>query len=153
MINTWIYRTLTEQQIEIQKKLADELSINPLLSQLLVQRDILTFEDARSFFRPDLGNLHDPFLMADMDKAVNRLTKAMQNNEKILIYGDYDVDGTTSVALVYKFLNQFYTNVDFYIPDRYTRVTAFRFKELILRLVTISNWLLHWIVELKPLKK
>lgn len=119
MINTWIYRTLTEQQIEIQKKLADELSINPLLSQLLVQRDILTFEDARSFFRPDLGNLHDPFLMADMDKAVNRLTKAMQNNEKILIYGDYDVDGTTSVALVYKFLNQFYTNVDFYIPDRY----------------------------------
>ncbi len=119
MINTWIYRTLTEQQIEIQKKLADELSINPLLSQLLVQRDILTFEDARSFFRPDLSNLHDPFLMADMDKAVNRLTKAMQNNEKILIYGDYDVDGTTSVALVYKFLNQFYTNVDFYIPDRY----------------------------------
>lgn len=119
MINTWIYRTLTEQQIEIQNKLAEELSISPLLSQLLVQRDILTFEDARSFFRPDLGNLHDPFLMIDMDKAVNRLTKAMQSNEKILIYGDYDVDGTTSVALVYKFLKQFYSNVDFYIPDRY----------------------------------
>jgi len=119
MINTWIFRTLTEQQRETQTKLAEELSISPLLSQLLVQRDILTFEDARNFFRPDLSNLHDPFLMADMHLAVNRLTKAMQNNEKILIYGDYDVDGTTSVALVYKFLKQFYTNVDFYIPDRY----------------------------------
>jgi len=119
MINTWIYRTLTEQQREIQNKLAEELSISPILSQLLVQRDILTFEEARSFFRPDLSNLHDPFLMADMHNAVNRLTKAMQKNEKILIYGDYDVDGTTSVALVYKFLKQFYRNVDFYIPDRY----------------------------------
>ena len=119
MINTWIYRTLTEQQRETQNKLAEELSISPILSQLLVQRDILTFEEARSFFRPDLSNLHDPFLMADMHNAVNRLTKAMQKNEKILIYGDYDVDGTTSVALVYKFLKQFYRNVDFYIPDRY----------------------------------
>jgi single-stranded-DNA-specific exonuclease len=120
MINTWIYRTLTEQQIEIQSILAEELSISNVLAQLLVQRDILTFEDARSFFRPDLNDLHDPFLMADMHKAVNRLTKAMQSNEKILVYGDYDVDGTTSVALVYKFLKQFYTNIDFYIPDRYT---------------------------------
>ena len=119
MINIWYYRTLTEQQIEIQKKLADELSISPILSQLLVQRDIFTFEDARSFFRPDLSDLHDPFLMADMQKAVNRLTLAMKKNEKILVYGDYDVDGTTSVSLVYKFLKQFYSNVDFYIPDRY----------------------------------
>jgi single-stranded-DNA-specific exonuclease len=119
MINNWIYRTLTEQQRETQKNLAEELSISPLLAQLLVQRDILTFEDARSFFRPDLSNLHDPFLMADMDTAVKRLTKAMKHNEKILVYGDYDVDGTTSVALVYKFLKQFYSNIDFYIPDRY----------------------------------
>jgi single-stranded-DNA-specific exonuclease len=119
MINIWYYRTLTEQQIEIQKRLSDELSISPILSQLLVQRDILTFEDARSFFRPDLSDLHDPFLMADMQKAVNRLTQAMQKNEKILVYGDYDVDGTTSVSLVYKFLKQFYSNIDFYIPDRY----------------------------------
>lgn len=119
MINTWIYRTLSEQQIELQNKLAEELSISPILAQLLVQRDILTFDDARSFFRPDLNDLHDPFLMADMHNAVNRLTRAMQKNEKILVYGDYDVDGTTSVALVYKFLKQFYTNVDFYIPDRY----------------------------------
>jgi len=119
MINKWIYRSLNKQQIEIQTKLAEELSISPLLSMLLVQRDIFTFEDARSFFRPDLTNLHDPFLMTDMKKAVNRLTLAMQRNEKILIYGDYDVDGTTSVALVFKFLKQYYANVDFYIPDRY----------------------------------
>ena len=119
MINKWIYRTLSEQQIETQNKLAEELSINPVLAQLLVQRDICSFDDARSFFCPDLANLHDPFLMADMDNAVKRLTKAMRHNEKILIYGDYDVDGTTSVALVYKFLKQFYSNVDFYIPDRY----------------------------------
>lgn len=120
MINTWIYRKLTVQQIEIQKKLANELSISPILAQLLVQRDIFTFEDARSFFRPDLSDLHDPFLMADMQNAVDRLTIAMQKNEKILVYGDYDVDGTTSVSLVYKFLKQFYSNIDFYIPDRYT---------------------------------
>jgi len=120
MINTWIYRKLTEQQIEIQKKLANELSISPILAQLLVQRDIFTFEDARSFFRPDLSDLHDPFLMADMQNAVDRLTIAMQKNEKILVYGVYDVDGTTSVSLVYKFLKQFYSNIDFYIPDRYT---------------------------------
>lgn len=119
MINKWIYQSLDEQQKQIQKKLADELSISPILAQLLVQREIYTFEEARSFFRPDLAELHDPFLMADMDKAVDRLTRAMQNNEKILIYGDYDVDGTTSVSLVYKFLKQFYSNVDFYIPDRY----------------------------------
>ena len=120
MINTWIYRTLTKQQIEIQQKLANELSISPILAQLLVQRDIFTFEDARSFFRPDLSDLHDPFLMADMQNAVDRLTVAMQKNQKILVYGDYDVDGTTSVSLVYKFLKQFYSNIDFYIPDRYT---------------------------------
>ena len=120
MINTWIYKALTKQQIEIQKKLANELSISPILAQLLVQRDIFTFEDARSFFRPDLSDLHDPFLMADMQNAVDRLTVAMQKNEKILVYGDYDVDGTTSVSLVYKFLKQFYSNIDFYIPDRYT---------------------------------
>jgi len=119
MINIWNYRNLTEQQIEIQKRLSEELSISPILSQLLVQRDILTYEDARSFFRPDLSDLHDPFLMADMQKAEDRLTVAMKRNEKILVYGDYDVDGTTSVSLVYKFLKQFYSNVDFYIPDRY----------------------------------
>ena len=119
MINKWIYSELTDEQNEIKNKLANELSISPVLAKLLVQRDIVTFDDARSFFRPDLNDLHDPFLMKDMDKAVERLTKAMQRNEKILIYGDYDVDGTTSVSLVYRFLVNFYSNIDFYIPDRY----------------------------------
>ena len=98
MINKWIYSELTDEQNEIKNKLANELSISPVLAKLLVQRGIVTFDDARSFFRPDLNDLHDPFLMKDMDKAVERLTKAMQRNEKILIYGDYDVDGTTSVS-------------------------------------------------------
>ena len=119
MINTWIYSELTDEQNEIKNKLANELSISPVLAKLIVQRGIVTFDDARSFFRPDLNDLHDPFLMKDMDKAVERLTKAMQRNEKILIYGDYDVDGTTSVSLVYRFLVKFYSNLDFYIPDRY----------------------------------
>lgn len=120
MINKWIYRNLDEQQKQIQKELSESLGISPILAQLLIQRDILTYEGARSFFRPDLSDLHDPFLMADMKTAVERLTKAMQTNEKILVYGDYDVDGTTSVALVYKFLKQIYSNIDFYIPDRYS---------------------------------
>lgn len=119
MINTWIYSPLTKEQTEIQKQLANELGISPVLAQLLIQRDIATFDEARSFFRPALTDLHDPFLMADMDKAVARLTKALQKNQKILVYGDYDVDGTTSVALVYKFLKRFYSNIGFYIPDRY----------------------------------
>jgi single-stranded-DNA-specific exonuclease len=119
MINKWNYSNFSEQETEIQSKLADELSISPVLAQLLVQRDIYSFDDARDFFRPDLVNLHNPFLMADMDKAVERLTKAMHLNEKILIYGDYDVDGTTSVSLVYRFLQKFHNNIDYYIPDRY----------------------------------
>ena len=119
MINKWNYSELSEEQNEIKNNLANELSISPILSQLLVQRGISTYDEARSFFRPDLNDLHDPFLMKDMDRAVDRLTMAMQQNEKILVYGDYDVDGTTSVSLVYRFLIKFYSNLDFYIPDRY----------------------------------
>lgn len=119
MINKWIYSTLDEQKTNIQNKLAEELSINKVLAKLLVQRGIHTFEEARKFFRPDYSDLHDPFLMADMEKAVERLSKAMRRNEKILVYGDYDVDGTTSVSLVYRFLKNFYSNIDYYIPDRY----------------------------------
>ncbi|HSZ26523.1 MAG TPA: single-stranded-DNA-specific exonuclease RecJ [Cytophagaceae bacterium] len=100
-------------------ELASKLTIDVLLASLLVQRGIETFEEARKFFRPSLDDLHDPFLMKDMDRAIARLEKAFQNNEKILIYGDYDVDGTTSVSLVYDFLSSFYTNLDYYIPDRY----------------------------------
>jgi single-stranded-DNA-specific exonuclease len=119
MTTKWIFKTLEKAQTDTQKNLSDELNISPILSKLLIQRGIHTFEEARRFFRPDFANLHDPFLMADMEKAVTRLTEAIQENEKILIYGDYDVDGTTSVSLVYKFLKKFYSNVDFYIPDRY----------------------------------
>ena len=99
--------------------LAKELNINNVLATLLIQRGVDTFEKARGFFRPSLNDLHDPFLMKDMDKAVTRLHNAIQAGEKILVYGDYDVDGTTSVALVYSFIYSFYPNVDYYLPDRY----------------------------------
>ena len=89
------------------------------MAALLVKRGIKNFEEARDFFRPDLGHLHDPFLMQDMEKAVIRIEKAIADSEKILIYGDYDVDGTTSVALVYSFFKKYHFNIDFYIPDRY----------------------------------
>lgn len=119
MIPKWIIKQPTNQQIEIQHELARSLNISPVLAQLLVQRGIHTSGEAKRFFEPDLKDLHDPFLMADMDKAVERMTAAIRENEKILIYGDYDVDGTTSVSLVYKFIKKIYSNVDFYIPDRY----------------------------------
>ena len=99
--------------------LKSELKIDDFLINLLIQRNITTFDEAKTFFRPSLEQLHDPFLMLDMKKAVERLQTAIQNNEKILIYGDYDVDGTTSVALIYLYLIKFYKNIDFYIPDRY----------------------------------
>ncbi len=100
-------------------KLSKELNnINPILSNLLVQRGITNFEDARNFFRPDIKKLHDPFLMKDMDIATERIKQAINNDEKILIYGDYDVDGTSAVALVYSFISRLSPNIDFYIPDR-----------------------------------
>jgi len=101
------------------QKLSEELNIHPILSQLLVQRGINTFEEAKNFFRPSLSDLHDPFLMKDMDKAVERISNAILNKQKILVYGDYDVDGTTAVSLVYTFLHNQYVNVSYYIPDRY----------------------------------
>ena len=100
-------------------KLSAEVGIDRVLADLLVKRGVETFEQARSFFRPSLSDLHDPFLMKDMDVAVERLHKAISGGEKILVYGDYDVDGTTAVALVFSFIRRFTPNVDFYIPDRY----------------------------------
>ena len=100
-------------------KLSAEVGIDRVLADLLVKRGVETFEQARSFFRPSLDDLHDPFLMKDMDAAVERLHDAITSGEKILVYGDYDVDGTTAVALVYSFIHRFTTAVDFYIPDRY----------------------------------
>ena len=101
------------------ERLATEVGIDKVLAELLVKRGVETFEQARAFFRPSLDALHDPFLMKDMDIAVERLHKAITSGEKILIYGDYDVDGTTAVALVYSFIQRFTDKVDFYIPDRY----------------------------------
>lgn len=100
-------------------KLSKEININPYLTAILLQRDIDTFEKAKEYFRPSLDELHDPFLMKDMEKAVERLRTAILNEEKILIYGDYDVDGTTAVALVYSYLSKIYPHCDIYIPDRY----------------------------------
>ncbi len=100
-------------------QLSAELGIDPVLASLLVTRGVQTFEEARSFFRPNLDALHDPFLMKDMSNAVERLEKAISQNEKILVYGDYDVDGTTAVALVFSFIRRLTSFVDFYIPDRY----------------------------------
>lgn len=101
------------------KQLSVELGIDPVLAELLVQRGVNTYEEARAFFRPNLDHLHDPFLMKDMDKAVTRLKQAIDSEEKILIFGDYDVDGTTAVSLVYTFFKKYTKHLDFYIPDRY----------------------------------
>lgn len=101
------------------ESLTGALGVSPFLATLLVQRGVRTFEQARTFFRPEIGHLHDPFLMKDMDRAVERLQRALARNEKILVYGDYDVDGTTSVALFYGFLRTQYEHLDYYIPDRY----------------------------------
>ncbi|MES2627747.1 MAG: single-stranded-DNA-specific exonuclease RecJ [Bacteroidota bacterium] len=99
--------------------LANAINVRPAIAAILLQRGITDFEQARTFFVPLLEGLHDPFLMKDMKEAVERLTNAVNRNEKILVYGDYDVDGTTAVALMYSFISSFYPNVDYYIPDRY----------------------------------
>ena len=99
--------------------LASELGIDRPLAQLLIQRNIKTYKEAREFFRPDLSNLHDPFLMKDMDRAIQRILEAIQAGEKVMIYGDYDVDGTTAVALVYSCFKAHFKDIDYYIPDRY----------------------------------
>lgn len=99
--------------------LAEELKVDTFIAQILCNRGITNFNEAKKFFRPSLDDLHDPFLMEDMEKAVKRLDQAIQNNEKILIFGDYDVDGTTSAALMYQFLKQFTDKLEYYIPDRF----------------------------------
>ena len=114
----WKYEPLTHEQTVLANTLSAELDISPVLCGLLVKRGISSVSDAKNFFRPKLSMLHNPFLMNDMDIAVQRLNKALGKKERILVYGDYDVDGTTAVALVYKFLQQFSSNIDYYIPDR-----------------------------------
>ena len=113
----WEIRPVTDQTAV--RELSSELGVDPVLASLLVQRGVTTFEGARAFFRPSLEKLHDPFLMKDMDKAVARVERAIDRGEKILVYGDYDVDGTTAVSLVYLFLKRLTPTVGTYIPDRY----------------------------------
>lgn len=114
-------RWLVKSPIETSKveELRSELKVDRVVSELLLQRAITTFDQAQAFFRPSITELHDPFLMKDMDRAVERINLAISKNERILLFGDYDVDGTTAVALMYSYLIQKYENFDFYIPDRY----------------------------------
>ena len=115
----WNYTPPADTQANAAKDLGEKLGISPILASLLIRRGITTESAAKRFFRPQLADLINPFLMKDMDAAVDRLNDAMGHKERILVYGDYDVDGCTAVALVYKFLRQFYSNIDYYIPDRY----------------------------------
>jgi single-stranded-DNA-specific exonuclease len=117
MNKRWIFREIpSHDEIE---RLSKSINTNPFLTGILLQRGIADFDSAKKYFRPSLDDLHDPFLMKDMDKAVARLKTALDREEKILIYGDYDVDGTTAVSLVYRYLRKFYPSCDVYIPDRY----------------------------------
>ncbi len=114
----WKYEAPTPEERKNAEKLASDLKLSPVIGQIMAKRGIRE-EDAKNFFYPQLNELVDPFLMKDMDKAVERLNIAMGRKERIMVYGDYDVDGCTAVALVYKFLQQYYSNIDYYIPDRY----------------------------------
>lgn len=121
----WALKQTDEEKV---KALHETLKVHPVLCDLLVKRGIETYEEAKKFFRPELSELHDPFLMKDMDRAVNRITDAISRNEKILIYGDYDVDGTTAISTVYLFFKEFYPNLDYYVPHRYTEGYGISFK-------------------------
>ena len=118
MISKWNYLPLTSEEQELEIELAKKFAGSPAIAELLVQRGISSVAEAEHFFNPSLSDLHDPFLMKDMEKALNRLNKAMGAKEKILVYGDYDVDGITAVSLVYKYLRNYYSHIEYYIPIR-----------------------------------
>jgi len=118
MEKNWVIKEQGEE--ELIASLSRELTIDKPLIQLLIQRGIRTFDEAKAFFRPSLANLHDPFLMKNMGVAIQRINEAIQSGEKVMIYGDYDVDGTTAVALVYSFFKDYFKTIDYYIPDRYS---------------------------------
>ncbi len=117
MEKRWVENRLSDEKVISQ--LADQLNITSIIAELLVNRGITTYEEAEAYFRPRIEHLHDPFLMKDMERAILRIEQAIAKQEKILIYGDYDVDGTTSVALVYSFFKSIYNQLEYYIPDRY----------------------------------
>lgn len=118
MTRKWNYEPLTSEEQRLETGLAQHYPGAPVISELLVQRGITTVEEAEKFFHPSLRDMHDPFLMPGMQTAVDRLNKALGSKERIMVYGDYDVDGTTAVALVYRYLQTFYSNIDYYIPSR-----------------------------------
>ncbi len=124
----WNYEPPTDRVSAEADMLSEEIGISPVLCRLLRKRGVGTATEAKKFFRPSLLDLHDPFLMDGMEKAVKRINKALGRKERILVYGDYDVDGTTAVALVYRFLQQFTTNIDYYIPNRYNDGYGVSFK-------------------------
>ena len=124
----WQIQTLTDAQQALRDDLSGQLGISPMAAALLVRRGISTREQASAFVHPSLDQLHDPMLMLGMREAEQRLSRAIDDGEKILIYGDYDVDGTTAVALMYRFLSAFYSNIDYYIPDRYTEGYGISFR-------------------------
>lgn len=126
MSKRWLLQQVNDK--ESVKRLMDELNVDEKIASMLVLRGIKNFDEAKKFFRPSLDDLHDPFLMKGMHAAVERLSKAIQHNENILVYGDYDVDGTTAVSLMYSFLTSFYPNVAYYIPDRYSEGYGISFK-------------------------
>jgi len=128
MDKRWVLKEQGDETVI--QRLAEVLNIDFNLANLLVQRGVSNFEEAKSFFRPSLEDLYDPFLMNDMEVAVQRIEKAIKNNEKILVYGDYDVDGTTAVSLVYTFIKSIYSNVDFYLPDRYEEGYGISYKSI-----------------------
>ena len=124
----WVQKKCVDN--ETVGSLSEALNINKHLANLLVQRGVKTFDEAKNYFRPSLKDLHDPFLMKDMDKAVERINTAIEKGEKIMIYGDYDVEGTTAVSLVYSFFRTFYKKVEFYIPDRYSEGYGISYKAI-----------------------
>ncbi|MEZ5146618.1 MAG: single-stranded-DNA-specific exonuclease RecJ [Bacteroidales bacterium] len=128
MDKRWVLKKQGDENIV--KHLSEVLNIDLNLANLLAQRGVSTFDEARLFFRPSLEELHDPFLMNDMHNAVDRIEAAIKKGEKILVYGDYDVDGTTAVALVYTFLRSIYSNIDFYVPDRYQEGYGISYKSI-----------------------
>ncbi|MBN3581211.1 single-stranded-DNA-specific exonuclease RecJ [Algoriphagus aestuarii] len=115
----YVWKQKPRASTELIEQLGRDINVNPILANMLINRGVESYETAKNYFRPSLSQLHDPYLMKDMKEAIDRIEIAIQQEEKILVYGDYDVDGTTAVALVYSFLQTFYDKIDFYIPDRY----------------------------------
>ena len=155
MTSKWNYLPLTTEELKLEGELARRYAQCTPVSELLVQRGITSVAQAEKFFHPSLRDLHDPFLMPDMDKAVDRINRAMGSKEKILVYGDYDVDGTTAVALVYRYLQNFYSEIDYYIPTRYdegygiSRQTVDRAADEDVKLIIILDCGIKAIYEIK----